>query len=131
MEVGSNLRNCDFTWCHQNFPFFDEHKRAGGGSEIVTKKDAIFILVTDEQGNFGIGEASFVTVPGRVEPNIQKELESLKAFNSSAMVDERAIYNLSPRLRYALSMAQADLIAKKKGVPLWAYLRQLLRDHGI
>ncbi|MCS6962308.1 MAG: hypothetical protein NZT61_07405 [Deltaproteobacteria bacterium] len=130
--VAPSLKINSYRFAHRRFSLIDGKKKAGGGSEVVTGKDSIFILIESKEGEFGIGEASFVTVPGRVEPNIEKELNDLSKIELNQLI--RHEFNspcLSPRVRYALSIAYLDLVAKTQKQPLWKLINDLINQDGL
>lgn len=134
VEVGEVI--IKLTW--QNFPLLDHHVIAGGGTEQITKKQAVFITLTpkdpSKSGVFGVGEASYVTVPGRVEPKIDSDLETFLRSIPDLRLNPFEISNLfgvSPRLKYAFSVAYLDLVSKLEGIPLWKALERILQEQGL
>lgn len=134
VEVGEVI--IKLTW--QNFPLLDHRVIAGGGTEQITAKQAVFITLTPKDSSksdvFGVGEASYITVPGRVEPKIASDIETfLRSISDFRRNDfERPnLFGVSPRLKYAFSVAYLDLLSKLEGIPLWKALERISQKQGL
>ncbi len=114
-----------------DFPLKSNYKSAAGGQELITNKQSVFIKLMKDSGEFGVGEASYVTVKNRVSHNIHNDLKLLEQITKIKQLEgilEGSDNALNPRIRHAISVAFLDLISKTQEQPLWQIINDMLEQ---
>lgn len=100
----------------------------GGSAHRTSTREVLEVELRDEAGRFGRGEAA--PLPGYSLDHIEEarramELLTLALPRRFADLGEVETYlsDATPSARAALECALADLLARQRGLPLWALLR--------
>ena len=81
----------------------------------LSRRESVLLRLRDENGIIGLGEGVPMTLRGG--DGLAKVVSELEGW-----ADEPARFPVSPPARSAVSMAVADLVAKREQLPLWEYL---------